>query len=285
MRNHLDSSHHALVPFLSTSITSFHLFIVYAHLGSTHHLPIHHTSKLNSSQTTLFPDTRYAKANTNPTHTNTMQLSTLLPVLALLATPILAREPIDARRQLSRHSKHARSIDDVARHMDRREALAAENPKAGLRKVRKRGANGCRVKGSSFSASAAAASGNATSPASSSAIAASSAVVSVAAASSAAPSSAAAAAASDVGGQNWAAPVSHSRSLDCATLTSVRRRRDLRRPGLFCRRPGSVVRRARLGPRYWRYHPRRYQGRSFRCRHARRLWLAHLLVLELRIDP
>ena len=122
-----------------------------------------------------------------------MQLITLLPILALLASPIAAREPIDARRNLARHNKHVRAVDEAARNMQRRDVLAAEKPRA--RKV-KRGANGCRVRGSSFAA-------NSTSSATSAAASAtSSTVVIPSSAASAAPSPAA----SSADGEDWTAP-------------------------------------------------------------------------------
>jgi hypothetical protein len=80
----------------------------------------------------------------------------------------------------------------LAKHDARHAELARAHPPAQMRKVKKRGANGCRVRGSTFTAS------NVTTSATSAAVVSSAAAVVSSAAATAAPSAGA--------GQNWAAP-------------------------------------------------------------------------------
>ncbi|WWC66085.1 uncharacterized protein I303_108707 [Kwoniella dejecticola CBS 10117] len=92
-----------------------------------------------------------------------MQLSTLLPILALLATPVLSVNP--HRRHAAKGVDHARAVERLATVVERREvdkraaSIAAGHPRALETKpkrkvVRKRGAT-CRAKTSSTEAAAA----------------------------------------------------------------------------------------------------------------------------------
>lgn len=101
-----------------------------------------------------------------------MLVSTLLPILALLASPSFARteHPNAARAGVDRRNhrhlaeEHARNIDKVAEAVERREALAESNPRALALapRIKKRGAKGCRAKGSSYAASTTSAASTAT---------------------------------------------------------------------------------------------------------------------------
>lgn len=142
-----------------------------------------------------------------------MQIITLLPLLALLAAPLDAREHGAAgRRNVARHAQHVRAAEHLAANVARKEQLAQTNPKA-IRRVKKRGANGCRVRGTTYSAST-----NATTSATASA---SSVVVSTSASVVSTPASSAATSASAVGGQNWAAPSASDAQSSAAPQSSA----------------------------------------------------------------
>ncbi len=89
-----------------------------------------------------------------------MLLTTLIPVLALLASPSLARtehpNAAHAGRRAAAHREHARNVEKMTEVVERREALAATNPRALAQapRIKKRGAQGCRAKGSNFTSSA-----------------------------------------------------------------------------------------------------------------------------------
>ena len=96
-----------------------------------------------------------------------MQLTALLPVLALLASssPAIAHAPLDRRIQHSAHSKlvareetahlHARAAERIAASVDKREGQAVA-PRALAEKPRKfkRGASGCRARDAVYTPSA-----------------------------------------------------------------------------------------------------------------------------------
>ena len=73
-----------------------------------------------------------------------MQISTLLPLLALLAAPLAdARDPHRADPVARRHAQHARAVEKMTANVDKREMHAQAAPKA----LKKRGATGCRPRG------------------------------------------------------------------------------------------------------------------------------------------
>ncbi|WVQ84826.1 hypothetical protein IAT38_006983 [Cryptococcus sp. DSM 104549] len=87
-----------------------------------------------------------------------MQLTALLPLLALLATPVLSRSDLHPHAAAHRrHIKHDRAVARVAAAAHRRDELAQANPRAlehkpKKRVVKKRGAGGCRAKNSTSTA-------------------------------------------------------------------------------------------------------------------------------------
>ena len=95
-----------------------------------------------------------------------MQLSALLPVLALIAAPLAdARDHgRHATRELGRHAKHARAVERMSAAFERRDQLARENPPA-IRKV-KRASKTCRVRPSASASATDAASVSAAAPSS-----------------------------------------------------------------------------------------------------------------------
>ncbi|CAD6565070.1 MAG: hypothetical protein TREMPRED_000796 [Tremellales sp. Tagirdzhanova-0007] len=100
-----------------------------------------------------------------------MIVTTLLPFLAVLASPALARtsHPNTGanRRGLSHHQvavEHARNVEKINQAVERREELAQLNRRAlenPIRRVQKRGASGCRTAAPSSTSSAAAAASSA----------------------------------------------------------------------------------------------------------------------------
>ena len=92
-----------------------------------------------------------------------MIVTTLLPVLAVLASPALARtsHPNTGadRRGLSHHQvaiEHARNVEKISQAVRRRDELAESLPRAldnPIRRVQKRGASGCRAKDDEYTTS------------------------------------------------------------------------------------------------------------------------------------